>query len=335
MYIDYSRIFSYNALLNFIIASRGTGKTFGITDFVVDKFLKRSDEFVYVRRYKSELQKSIPKFFNALLNEEKTKQKYKDHEFTHKGMNLMIDDKTCGYGITLSTAQQFKSSNFPKVKYIIFDEFILEDGQGHYLKNEVDIFLGLIESVARLRDIKVILLGNSANIMNPYFLFFNLHLPYNNEIITFKDGMIALQYATSEEYKKVKKESKFGKLVAGTSYEDYAINNNFINDNRDFVEKKDKDSKFSFSFVYNDVRLGVWINWLTGKMYVSNDYLENGIIFACTSKDHKPNTMLMSIAKKYNCWNNFINNFKLGNLYYENTKIKNIAFEVMKMIVKY
>ena len=75
MYIDYSRIFSYNALLNFIIASRGTGKTFGITDFVIDKFLKRGDEFVYVRRYKSELQKSIPKFFNAILNVDKTKEK--------------------------------------------------------------------------------------------------------------------------------------------------------------------------------------------------------------------------------------------------------------------
>ena len=79
----------------------------------------------------------------------------------NSGSFFTIDEKICGYGITLSTAQQFKSSNFPNVKYIIFDEFILEDGQGHYLKNEVDIFLGLIESIARLRDVKVILLGNS------------------------------------------------------------------------------------------------------------------------------------------------------------------------------
>ena len=90
---------------------------------------------------------------------------------------------------------------------------------GHYLKNEVDIFLGLIESIARLRDIKVILLGNSANIVNPYFLFFNLHLPYQNEIITFKDGLIALQYATSKDYIEVKKQSRFCQLVEGTSYE--------------------------------------------------------------------------------------------------------------------
>lgn len=331
MYLDLSKILSYNALLNFIIASRGTGKTYSTTKFVAKKFITSGEEFVYLRRYKSELQKSIPNFWNALLSNDE----FKGHTLSRKANNLMIDDKVCGYGLTLSTAQQLKSTNFPKVKYIIFDEFILEDGQGHYLKNEVDIFLGIIETISRLRDIKVICLGNSANIVNPYFLFFNIHLPYNNEIITFKDGLIALQYASSQEYIKVKKESKFGKLVENTSYEDYAINNKFVNDNKDFVEKKDKDSKFSFSFIYKDTRFGVWINWITGKMYVSQDYLENGIVFACTSQDHKPNTMLMSIAKKYNCWNNFINAFKLGNLYYENTKIKNISYDVMKMIVKY
>lgn len=331
MYIDLSRILSYNALLNFIIASRGTGKTYGTTKFVVKKFLDKQEEFVYLRRYKSELQKSIPKFFNAL----NSNNEFPEHVLSHKGNTLTIDDKPCGYGLTLSTAQQLKSTNFPKVKTIIFDEFILEDGQGHYLKNEVDVFLGLIETISRLRDVRVLLLGNSANIVNPYFLFFDIHLPYNNDIITFKDGLIALQYATSIEYMNVKKESRFGKLVANTSYEEYAIENKFVNDNRDFIEKKDKDSKFSFSFIYNDNRFGVWINWLTGRMYISTDYLENGIVFATTSKDHKPNTMLMSIAKEYNCWRVFIQNYKLGNVYYENTKIKNICFEVMKMIVKY
>lgn len=331
MYIDLSRILSYNALLNFIIASRGTGKTYGATKFVTKKFIEKGEEFIYVRRYKSELQKSIPRFFSAM----NANNEFKDHELGHKGMNLIIDEKVCGYGVTLSTAQQLKSTNFPNVKYIIFDEFIIEEGQGHYLKNEVDIFLGLVETISRLRDVKVILLGNSANIMNPYFLFFDIHLPYQNEIITFKDGLIALHYATSLEYIEVKKKSRFGKLVENTSYEEYAIENKFVNDNKDFVEKKDGQSKFSFSFIYKDTRLGVWINWLTGKMYVSNDYLDNGIVFACTSQDHKPNTMLMSIAKKYNCWNNFINNFKLGNVYYESSKLKNIAHEVMKMIVKY
>ena len=52
----------------------------------------------------------------------------------------MIDERIAGYGMTLSTAQQLKSSNFPKVKTIIFDEFLIEPGQGHYIKNEVFSF---------------------------------------------------------------------------------------------------------------------------------------------------------------------------------------------------
>ena len=67
-------------------------------------------------------------------------------------------------------------------------------------------------------------------------------------------------------------------------------------------------------------------------MYISNDFLENGIVFACTSREHKPNTMLLSIAKKYNCWHVFIQNYKLGNVYFENMKIKNICQDVKTII---
>ena len=330
MWIDLSKIISYNALLNFIVAERGVGKTFGATQFVTKQFINKKDEFVYIRRYKSELQKAIPRFFEALVLE----GKFPEHSFSRKGMNLYIDDQLAGYGVTLSTAQQLKSTNFSKVKWIIFDEVFLEDGQGHYLKNEVEIFLGLLETISRMKNVRVLLLANATNSANPYFLYFNLHLPYNNEIATFKDGLIALMYAKNYQYREVKKATSFGKLVSGTDYENYAIDNAFINDNKDFIEKKDKNSKFSFSFIYNDNRYGVWINWLTGKMYISNDYLENGIVFACTTDDHKPNTMLMAIAKQYHSWRTFIQNYKLGNVYYENNKIKNICRDIMKNLTR-
>ena len=42
----------------------------------------------------------------------------------------------------------------------------------------------------------------------------------------------------------------FGQLISGTDYEDYAVNNKFINDNKTFVEKKQGSSKFSFAFIY-------------------------------------------------------------------------------------
>ena len=330
MFISLQKILTYNALLNWIIGERGCGKTYGASKFVTDRFIRNNEEFVYIRRYKSELSKAVKKFFEPLsINNE-----FEGHSLITKGNTFYIDEKIAGYGITLSTAQQLKSTNFSKVKWIIFDEVLLEEGQGHYIKNEVECFLGLLETISRMRDVRVLMLSNATNSANPYFLYFDLHLPYNNDITTFKNGLIALQYARNEEYRKAKKETRFGKLVSGTEYENYAIDNNFRSDDKTFIEKKDKNSKFYFSFIYKDKTYGIWINWITGKMFISNDYLDNGLIFACTREDHKPNTMLYSIAKKYNCWNNFIQNYKLGNVYFENMKIKNLCKDIMKNLLK-
>lgn len=329
VYYNYDRIISYNALLNMIIGPRGIGKSFGATDFVTNQFIKKSDEFVYLRRYKTELSRGVKNFFSALIKE----NKYPDNNLATKGLTFLIDDKICGYAMTLSTAQQLKSSNFPNVKTIIFDEFLIEPGQGHYLKNEVFAFLGLIETIARTRNIRVIMLGNSVSEINPYFLFFDISIPYNNDIKLYKDGMILLQYVNGTEFQKAKKQTRFGKLVSGTDYEDYAIDNKFLDESKMFIEKKTGQAKFSFSFIYKGSTYGIWIDYNVGKMYVSNDFVNNGLCFATTTDDHSPNTMLYSIAKKYNCWNSFIQNYKLGNVYFENMKIKNVSKEVLKNII--
>ena len=329
IYYNYNRVISYNAFLNILIGERGVGKTYGASKLVVNDFLKKNRQFVYIRRYKTELSKSVKKFFQALIKNEE----FKDHSLEVKGNTFLIDERVAGYSMTLSTAQQLKSTNFSDVYYIIFDEFLIEEGQGHYLKNEVFSFLGLIETIARMRDIKVFLLANAVSEINPYFLFFDLSLPYNNDIKLFKDGMILLQYMKNEAYREAKKKTKFGKLVEGTEYEDYAVNNKFTDDNKNFIEKKNGNSKFSFSFIYKGNTYGVWVDYYLGKMYVSNDFVDNGLCFATTTEDHSPNTLLFSIAKKYNAWNNFILAFKMGNLYYENVKLKNISKEVLKNII--
>ena len=329
IYYNYNRIISYNAFLNILIGERGVGKTFGASEFVTKEFIKKKKQFVYLRRYKTELSKSLKKFFESLVKEDR----FPDHHLTTKGNTFLIDDEVAGYGMTLSTAQQLKSSNFNDVYYIIFDEFLIEEGQGHYLKNEVFSFLGLIETIARMRDIKIFMLANAVSEINPYFLFFDLTLPYNNDIKLFKDGMILLQYMKNESYREAKSKTKFGRLVANTEYDDYANKNKFSDDNRNFIEHKSGSSKFIFSFIYKGEQLGVWVDYNNGKMYVSRDYTDNGLCFATTTEDHSPNTMLFSIAKKYNCWNSFIQSFKLGNVFFENVKVKNISKEVLKNII--
>lgn len=330
MYYDLTKILSYNAFLNFLIGERGVGKTYSTSKFVTKQFIKKGEQFAYIRRYKTELKKAVPKFFDSLVKN----NEFPDHKLYNKGESFYINDKIAGYSMTLSTAQDLKSSNFSNVKYIIFDEFIIEEGQKHYLANEVENFLGLIESIARMRDVKIFMLGNAVTIANPYFIFFDINLPYNTDIKTYKNGLILIQYMKNENYRQAKRESKFGQLIEGTDYEKYAIDNAFRMDNKDFIEKKSGSSKYSFGFIYKDNKYGVWFDFNGGKIFVSNDFQENGQTFACTLSDHSPNTMLISAAKQYNCWRLFIRNFKLGNVYYENQKIKQSVKEVVKLFIR-
>lgn len=122
--------------------------------------------------------------------------------------------------------------------------------------------------------------------------------------------------------------------MLGTSFEDYAINNKILNENKNFIEKKQGSAKFSFAFIYNNEYFGVWYDYNLGKVYVSYDFDKNTpFIFACTLKDHSPNTLFLNSAKKYNCWKSFIQNYNLGNLRFENMKIKSIVQDLIKIII--
>lgn len=306
------------------------GKTYGATKFVIKQFLKKGEQFAYIRRYKPELNEAVPKFFDSINSNEE----FENHLY-NKGKKFYCDDQICGHAMTLSTAQDLKSSNFNKVKTIIFDEFIIEEGQKkYYLKNEVFTFLNLLETISRLREVRVFLLANSVTITNPYFIYFDLKLPYNNDIQLFKDNTILVQHMTNQKYREVKKASRFGKLVAGTSFEDYAIDNKFILDNENFIEKKKGSAKFSFAFIYNNLTFGVWFDYKEGKIFISQDYDKNSpFMFSTTLADHSPNTMFLKNARKYKAWKNLIENYELGNVRFENMKIKNITQTLIKRLI--
>ena len=205
------------------------------------------------------------------------------------------------------------------------DEFIIDEGvKKYYLSNEVEVFLNLIETIARMRNIKVFLLGNAGNLItNPYFLYFGLSIPTQNDIRTFKDGLVLVQYMKNDEYRKKKQETKFGKLVSGTNYEKFAILNQDNKINNDFIEKKKATSRFNFAFIYQGAVFGVWFDFQEGKIFVSSDYYKSSPnIFALTTRDHTENTMLMKSINKYQCWKKFIDNYEIGNVRFESVQIK-------------
>lgn len=336
IYYDISNTLTYNALFFFIIGERGVGKTYSAKKFCIRRFLKTGEQFVYLRRYKTELSESVgdekdAKFFKKIKNE------FPDHKFRVSGDKLYCNDKICGYALSLSTALILKSAEFDKVKTIIFDEFIIDGGSSyHYFRNEVEQFLEFYESIARLRDVRVLFLANAISISNPYFTYFNITLPYGNKNIkTFKNGLILIEYIKNLAYREVKKKSKFGQIIEGTKYSEYAIDNKFLRDNKSFVKKKSPKSKFFFIIIYNSKYYGVWRDFEEGSIFITSDYDPKcPIIFSFTADDHSEKTI-------YTRFNNngflksIVDNYRLGNLFFENQQTKNTFSELILKHITY
>lgn len=334
IYYSIDNVLSYNALLNFIIGERGVGKSYSAKKYVTNHFIKKHKQFVYIRRYKSEIKKAMGKngenkFFEQILKE------FPDYKLTNNCDTMFVNGKVAGYAIPLSVANILKSASFENVDTIIFDEFIIDKGNYHYLQNEIEQMLDIIETIARLRDIRVLFLGNAISITNPYFTYFDLSLPYNSDIKTFKDGLILVNYIKNEEYRTIKKETRFGKLIEGTSYGKYAIDNEFLRDSKAFIKKKDSNCRFYFILYIDSKNFGIWLDYKNGLMYVSYDYDPNcPVKFSINTNDHDESTMLIR-TRTSPYFKNIIEHYRLARLCFENQQIKNTIMNCMYKYLTY
>ena len=337
LYWDIRKPLSYNCLWNFILGMRGGGKTYGALKWCTEQYLKNKKngikwEFLYVRRMKAELRKLTTmrggRLFNAVQRE------FPEHTLTAESDTLYCDGEIMGYSQALSTASILKSDAFPNVRVIVFDEFIIDNrGTYHYLADEVTKFLDLYETVARGRDVIVLFLSNAVTVTNPYFDFFHLDKPHNGDIQRFGEGkQILVQNFVNPALSAIKKQTRFGQIIDGTEYVDYAYDNEWLLDNMDFIEKKTQRSRYYLTLRYKDSYIGIWFDDLQWLFYISGDYdLQWKHVYSVTTDDHKPNVMLLNAGKKLPWLKELIDAYQNGAVRYESVKLKNWFRDIMRM----
>lgn len=230
MFFNPNNVFENNYLLNFVVSERGSGKTFSTLKYCVEQFLEKGEQFVYLRRTEIERDNSI----TTLLYQLQDEGLFLGNRFVVRDDHITCDGKIICRCLAVSTAYKHKSVSFSKVKTVIFDEFI--DENNRYLKDEVTKFLSLMESIGRMRDFRIICLGNKSTDFNPYYLYFKIKSS-GSHFTRFKQKSILIHEFKSEEYRSAKLDTKFGQLIKDTQYGNFMLNNEAIQDDYAFIDK--------------------------------------------------------------------------------------------------
>lgn len=268
---NFDKLYSYDCVQNYIVGSRGEGKTFGAVLRGIRAFLANGEEFIYLRRVQPEIDMSSGSFFHAM----ERKNMFPDWDFRVTTVDSMRvgqmapkssrDDetrpwKTVCYFAVLSKAQEYKSKNFPYVTLIIFDEFIKEKSHSRYLPgNEFETFMGFYATVDRSEDrVKVLFLANSVSIMNPYFLELDIQPDMLPEYSRHEGGYVLVHITDNKDFKGEVSATRMGRFLEGRSFGEYAIGNQFADNHAELILKKPSHARYWMSLETKKGTFSVW-----------------------------------------------------------------------------
>lgn len=355
-YYDIRKVMSYNAIYNFIVGARGLGKTYGFKYKSIKDALNGKGQFIYLRRYKSEL---ITAKLTFMVD---VQDKFPEHEFQVQGFKLRAREidreaereaeaagkayknsnhwEDIGFFAALSTAQSMKSVSFAGVRKVIYDEFIIEKSLMHYLPNEPTVMINFLNTVDRNRDlVKVYFLANSVSIQCPYFLEYGIRPDELPEISTSHKGFICTHFPLSGKFAEQVKATRYGRFISGTDYEKYAVGNEFADAHSSLIAPKPADALFQWNF---ETKHGIFSFWEGANLselskahrgrpvYFAVDRRVNDgrRMFTLVPEKMDENRVLVTYSDKF--VGMYRTAFRQGRIYFDKPQTRNAFIEIFK-----
>ena len=170
------------AIYNVIIGKRSNGKTYACLEKIIKEFISTGKQGAYLRRYREDFRgKRGDQLFAAhvangvitsLTNGEWTSVKYYAGRWYFSKFDALLNkevrdsDPFC-FGFSLSEMEHDKSTSYPDITTIVYDEFIT---RSYYLPDEFVLFMNVLSTIIRGRyDVTIYMLGNTVNKFCPYF----------------------------------------------------------------------------------------------------------------------------------------------------------------------
>lgn len=181
-YYSLKKILEYNATYNVIFGERSNGKTFSVEEYGLKNFCETGEQMAMVRRWQDDFRgKRAAEMFSGIVSaglvEKYSKGKFNCIEYYSSRWYLAKRDEEtykvtrCDvpfcYAFAISAMEHDKSTSYPNITTICFDEFLTRTS---YLPNEFILFLNTVSTIVRDRNnVKIFMLGNTVNQYCPYF----------------------------------------------------------------------------------------------------------------------------------------------------------------------
>lgn len=180
-YYRLNKILKCNAQYNVIFGERSSGKTFAVLEYGIKKYIQSGEQLAIVRRWDEDFKgKRGQTMFHALVDagivSDLTSGEWTDVYYWSsrwylcrydESGNRITDETPFCYGFSLTAMEHDKSTSYPKITTILFDEFLTRTV---YIPDEFILFTNVISTIVRHRnDVKIFMLGNTVNKFCPYF----------------------------------------------------------------------------------------------------------------------------------------------------------------------
>lgn len=179
-YYSLKNILAKNAQYNVIFGERSNGKTYAVLLYALKRYAETGEQAAIIRRWQDDFtgKRGATMFDGIVANGEV--RRATNGEWTgiyywgsrwylcrYENDKRVIAEKPFAYGFSISSMEHDKSTSYPEITTILFDEFI---SRGMYLPDEFVLFMNVISTIVRNRtDVRIFMLGNTVNKYCPYF----------------------------------------------------------------------------------------------------------------------------------------------------------------------
>ena len=175
-------ILKKDAQYNVIFGERSNGKTYAALLYGLREYCENGKQTGILRRWREDFTgKRGQSMYNAIVSngevERWSKGRWTDIYYYGSKWYLcrydadtgkrIQDEKPLAYGFSISSMEHDKSTAYPDITTIVFDEFLTRT---MYIPDEFVLFMNTVSTIIRHRtDVKIFMLGNTVNKYCPYF----------------------------------------------------------------------------------------------------------------------------------------------------------------------